>query len=275
MSDKTFPVYIPAGSDPSSEDNPLLQKAGVKNKALIRLNGKQLIDYVLEAADNAERIERIYLVGLTEDEIEYNLHTPITFIPSKGSRMETLKNLMSYIEDEYEGSLPRHLLTFSADIPLITSQMIDNEIHHLETEYGERFSEIELFYALIPKDIVLNQYPDANKRFRKFKEGRFATGDFLIFSPHILRNEKTMEAVQKMMESRKQIIRLLIKFDWLAPLKYIFGKLSARNDIFPFLKDHFDVTVDMMVSENPEIGLDLDYPEDLEKFEKLVEDKQS
>ena len=63
---KTFPLYIPAGSNPKEIEDELLIKAGVTNKALIDINGKKIIEYVLEAADNSKKIDKIFVVGINQ-----------------------------------------------------------------------------------------------------------------------------------------------------------------------------------------------------------------
>ena len=53
-----MPVFIPAGYDPEHIGE-VAQLAGVKNKALMLINGKKLIEYVLEAVDNAKMVKSI------------------------------------------------------------------------------------------------------------------------------------------------------------------------------------------------------------------------
>ena len=270
-----FPVYIPAGSQPSENEDPLLVKTNTTNKALIELNGRKIIEYVIEAVDHAEYCERIIIVGISADDIDYIPNHPIDFIPSSGSRMDTLMTMVDYLEEEYQGQLPNQILILSADIPLITGKMIDSIINDLIEEHGDNFEHIQYYYPLVPKDIVLEKYPHANKRFRKFTEGVFATGDFNILSPSVLRNTKTVETVEKILKSRKTIVRLLFKFDIFAPIKYILGRLSLRDRVLPFMKEYVDVDIALMITQYPEIVLDLDYPEDVEEMEQLVRSLKS
>jgi len=267
MTDVKYPVYIPAGSNPSNHDDPLLMKAGVTNKAMIEIGGRKIIEYVLEAVDHSKFVDEIFIVGITGQDIDYQPSHSVSFIPSVGSRMDTLHNLLDFMEEKYHGSLPSRIMSFSADIPLLKADIIDTIIQQLQDEYGSHYDDIQLFYPLIPKDLVLEEYPWANKRFRKFTEGKFATGDFMIFDPGVLRNPEVEEFTSKVMTNRKQIVKLLLKFDIFAPIKYLLGRLSARDDIFPFIEEYLGVKVDLMIADYPEICLDLDYPEDLEKFE--------
>ena len=265
-----FPIYIPAGSQPSENEDPLLVKAGVTNKALIEVNGKQLIDYVLEEVDQSKYVDRIYVVGISAEDIEYHPKLPIEFIPSVGSRMDTLMNMINYLDSHYE-VMPEQLLVLSADVPLIKASIIDNILENLKSEYGDKFEKINYYYPIVPKDKVFEKYPEANKRYRKFTEGIFATGDFHVLSPKVLKNEKTVTTVTKIMNSRKTIVRLLFKFDLFAPFKYMLGKLSIRKQVIPFLTKELDLTIELMITDFPEIVIDLDYPDDLELMSEFLE----
>ena len=270
---RTYPLYIPAGSNPKDIEDELLIKAGVTNKALIDINGKKIIEYVLEAADNSKKIDKIFVVGITQSEIEYVCGKEIHFIGSIGRRMDTFRNLISYMEGIYQKELPRHMIVLSADLPLITGEIIDDDIINLENKFGNNFEKVDLYYPLVEREKVLKKYPHANKRFRNFEEGSYATGDFAIFSPDVLRRKKTMEVFEKIMENRKTMVRLLLKFDLISPIKYLIGKLSIRKKIIPFFREMVYLEMEMLISEHPEICLDLDYKEDLEIMQELVKNK--
>lgn len=120
-------VFIPAGTGESlSHYSKLLEGAGVKNKSKIRLNGKQLIDYVVESIDNAEITNSITIGGITKEDLEYSAKNPVQFIEGGKTSFESY-----YKAAEYFGSLPdppRFILAVSSDVPLMTSEMIDRAV---------------------------------------------------------------------------------------------------------------------------------------------------
>jgi hypothetical protein len=130
--------------------------------------------------------------------------------------------------------------------------------------------EYDLFYPLIDTELFDNAFPEATKRARKFKEGKFYTGDLMMFRPYLLQDEDTLDAVEKIMGSRKTMARLLMKFDILAPIKYMLGWLSLEKDIFAFLNQLLNVQVTYIQSDDPEQFIDLDYVEDYDFINNLT-----
>ncbi len=102
-------VFIPAGTGESiSHYSKLLKAARVKNKSKIRFNGMQLIDYVVEAIDNAEITNSITIGGMNRDDLEYSPKNPVQFIEGGKTSFESY-----YKAAEYLGRLPDPPATFS------------------------------------------------------------------------------------------------------------------------------------------------------------------
>ncbi|RMG19999.1 MAG: hypothetical protein D6732_29240 [Methanobacteriota archaeon] len=269
--DQKIPAYIPAGSDPNKVD-PLCQAAGVENKALIPLAGRPIISYVLEALDKAERIESITIVGLDEKQIDIQTEKSLNFIPSSGTNFDTAMKAVNYFTSLQNP--PQYVLSLSSDIPFITHEIIDRNIN-LAEKIGKKFEKktgkpIELFYPFVPKKIVEKRFPQATKRFRKFTEGVFATGDFFVYSPQAALKPEAQQVAHAIMKNRKNILKILGGFSLIAIFKYLFGRLSLETDVKPTLKRVMNIELETLISKDPEICVDLDYPEDLEKFEYLI-----
>lgn len=269
--DQKIPAYIPAGSDPNKID-PLCQAANVTNKAFIELAGKPTINYVIEALDKAERIESITVVGLDPSHLEVSTSKPINFIPSTGSNFDTAMRAVKYFTSIPEP--PEFVLSLSSDLPFITPEVIDrnlNLVEKIETKFREENgTTIELFYPFVPKEIVQKRFPQVTKRFRKFKEGTYATGDFFVYNPQAALKPEAQRVAQAIMRNRKNMLKILGGFSLLAIPKYLLGKLSLESDAKPTMKRVMNIELETLISKDPEICVDLDYPEDIEKFEFLM-----
>ena len=71
--------------------NQFLQLAGVTNKALIEIDGKAMIQHVIDALNDSRYIERIYLVA-PEDfkELSFDSRKPIDVVPCGDTVVENL-----------------------------------------------------------------------------------------------------------------------------------------------------------------------------------------
>ncbi len=268
-------AYIPAGSDPNDLSE-LCIHAGVTNKALIQVGGKPIIHYVLQALEESTIVKDILIVGLKEEELEnFTFSKPVMYIGSKGTNFDTAMAAVHYYNNLPE--VPNYILSVSSDIPFITGEIIDRNIEKAFSMLDERKDiqkpSIELFYPITPKQTMLQQFPQANKRFRKFKEGTFATGDFFIYSPAAALKEEAQQVTKAILKNRKNMIKILGGFSVVAIVKYLMGKLSVYNDIIPALRRIMKLEVDILISDDAEICMDLDYPEDIQVFDQLIREK--
>ncbi|OLS29450.1 MAG: hypothetical protein HeimC2_00010, partial [Candidatus Heimdallarchaeota archaeon LC_2] len=65
---RKYPLIIMAGSDSIRSDE-LLDYANVDYKALIELNGKTLLEYIIDAMQKSDVVSHIYVIGIPEDKI--------------------------------------------------------------------------------------------------------------------------------------------------------------------------------------------------------------
>ncbi|MCH8906268.1 MAG: NTP transferase domain-containing protein [Candidatus Heimdallarchaeota archaeon] len=259
---KKYPAIIPAGSQPGYVSE-LAKLAGVTNKSLIPLNGKPIISYTVEALDKAELIESITIVGLSEEDIKFETTKPLEYVPSEGTNMDTIITASHHFEAKENP--PEYVLTVSSDIPFITSEIVDKNIKNIPWELNK-----DGYIPVIFKEQMLDQFPEAHKRFRKFKEGTITIADFLAYKPKALLYPPTLSAITKIVDNRKTIIKMLLKFTKFGTLKFLFGRFSLETDAIGFFRKALQTEIEMVVSTDGALAMDLDYPEDLEIFQRLL-----
>jgi len=106
-----FNALILAGM---KEKGPLEIVEKVDNKALIMINGRPMIEYIVDALNNSENIDKIIVVGPKNE-----LH------PYIGKKVEEILNPGNSILENMERGLnffnsDDSLLILTSDIPLIT-----------------------------------------------------------------------------------------------------------------------------------------------------------
>ncbi len=261
MLEGAIDAYIPAGrGEVLGNYKVLLDAAGVDNKALIDLNGKPMINYVIEALDKSRYIRSITIFGLTSDEIDIETTKPLAFSEGGDTTFNTLKKALNYFQ--YKEDKPEYILTASCDIPMITYEMIDNICEKVCLD-----DDIELYYNTVWHSRIAELYPEVTKVPLKLKEGDLVFGDIHIFSVDVLDKGDRLCTVNRIMMNRKNfgaVIKFLsIKYF----LKYLIRQLTLKDAGTRIMKV-FDLKAGFLLCNIPEVCADLDYAKDLETFKK-------
>jgi hypothetical protein len=254
-----------AGSHPN-DPSPLLKKTGVTNKALIPLANKLIISYVLDAICHSKLIQSIYLVGLKHQDIQVSIKKPISFLPGTAKRSDNLLSTLNYLNGL--DNPPQHVIIISSDIPLITPEIIDQCILLMNIPETNK----DAYFGIIPKDVMENSFPGANKRFPRLKEGIFCGGDINAVRISTILSNETL--VRNLFKNRKSMVKMILRVSPRYILRYVTRRLSIVH-IIDFFKNEFDADVTHYINPFAEAGMDLDYPEQLDRFENLMTSRRS
>lgn len=225
------------------------------SRAMVEVGAKTMLQWILDALKSAETIGRIVAVGnVTADGIDQVVP------PSDGF----LDNLMLGLNAC--GECERVLVTTS-DIPMITSESIDDFVRRAADSGGE------MCYPIIPKADSIAKYPGMKRTYLKTREGTFTGGNMMLFSPEFLwRNEKRISDAYA---ARKKPLALasMIGFgvlmraaaaqtlcQWLLPIPTLERSVSkVLGGRVVAVRTHY-----------PEIGADVDKASDLEAVRAIL-----
>lgn len=147
--------------------NELAADAGVSHKCLIEMGGKKLIEHVLDCLDASPEIDRI---TISIDDISV-LETVPAFNrlkdAGKARAVEAGTNLFSSFLGAVEGGRYPSIIT-TADNVLLTPPMVAHFCNTIE-EQGARAA-----VAVTEKAVLLNVYPDGQRRFHKFADNEYS-----------------------------------------------------------------------------------------------------
>jgi GTP:adenosylcobinamide-phosphate guanylyltransferase len=160
---------------------------GKRNKALIRIKGRRLIEYVAEALDASPLISSITVIGIPQRlaflKEELDLKTPLEIIPQK-------ENIIRNVLHGYDHILPEHnapILVATADIPLLTASEITWFIENSGYEDYDYVMGFTTERALEPF------YPHGNKRgmrmsYQYFKQTPARINNLHIINPSVVKH---------------------------------------------------------------------------------------
>src|SRR6056297_2006593 len=99
-------------------DGALSEYSSAKHEALIKINNKPMVEYVIKAVINARLTDRAAIVG-PEKEIKNSIDYKLDLIIDSGDSL--IENIQRGI---HELNPQKNVMLISSDIPLITSEVI-------------------------------------------------------------------------------------------------------------------------------------------------------
>ncbi|MCJ7566414.1 MAG: nucleotidyltransferase family protein, partial [Anaerolineales bacterium] len=132
-------AIILAGGIPTSED-PLYLASNGQSKALIDVAGKPMAQWVIDAIDGADSVDRIIIVGLPAD-VNLQSSKTIDFLPESGGMLANLTAGVEHLQS-IDPSIQQVLL-LSCDVPTITSEMVDWRVQGTDPDSDLEYSVIE------------------------------------------------------------------------------------------------------------------------------------
>ncbi len=188
-------AVVLAGSD---ENEPLARHFGVPSKALIPIEGKPLVGYVLEALRASQSIKEIIYVGTEDNQLSE------LFDFSLGSG-KFIDNLNKGIELALNTAPKQDILVVSADLLWLSAEDIDTFI--------SKCTDATVYYPVIPRNVVEKEFPEQKRTYAKLKEGEFTGGSMMLIKASAV--AKLLPFAEKTYQARKNLLALarLIGFD--------------------------------------------------------------
>jgi GTP:adenosylcobinamide-phosphate guanylyltransferase len=255
-------AIITAGGIPKPDDL-LYPLTGGISKALVEIAGKPMVQWVLDALDEAETIERILIIGLDPDS-GVSSSKPLTFIPNQGAMLDNIRTGVrkgAEINPEAE-----HTLLVSSDIPAITGEMVDWSVNtSMETDE-------DIYYSVIPRDVMEKSFPESNRSYIKLKDMDVCGADMNMIRISVATGRD--EIWKKLIASRKSALKQasLIGYDTL--ILMLLRRLTLEK-LVKTVTTRLDLTGRALISPYAEVGMDVDKPYQYELLSEYLKNKTS
>ena len=244
-------AVIMAGGTMPVED-PLYHESPNGKRSMIELMGKPMVQWVIDTLDASDAVAEIYLVGLSP-EIGLTSAKPLHIIPDQGGMFENIRTgVIQATEDHPERS---KVLTVSADIPAIHSQMVD----WVANNVAENPNQL-VYYTVIPQTVMDETFPNANRSYIRFKDIAVCGGDLHAVDKAFFAKERPIW--HRLTTARKQPLKQawMIGFDtlFLIALRLITLQGTVRK-----VCQRLGITGKAFLSPYAELGMDADKPHQL------------
>ncbi len=236
-------VIVLAGGD-ASQIMPSLEGP----KSLIKIAGRPMISYVMDALGQSNGLEEIVvaLPAGTEPEAFAGL----------GARLITQTQGVVDAIDKAIGELgpDGYILVVSSDAPMISARAVNDFLSACAA------SNAEIYYSVIPKDLTEKEFPGTRRTYIRLRDGTFTGGNVHLASKAaFLRTKGLGEQIFNKRKSPFGLVRLL-GFGFV--LKFLLGRLTIES-LEAGAGRALGAKVKAVVTSFPELGVDVDKLEDL------------
>jgi molybdopterin-guanine dinucleotide biosynthesis protein A len=231
-----------------------------KPKALLEMGGHSMLDWILEALDQAATVRRIAVSGLAASAASAPARKPRVYVSDQGSMMGNAQ--AGAVELAKTEPLTSHVLLASSDIPTITSEIVDWIVTaSLETND-------EAYYSLIPREKMETRFPGSRRSYFHFRDGVFTGSDINLMSADLVVHGHAKAPA--LIEARKDIFQQarLIGFDVL--LLFALRRLTVA-DAARIVSQRLVIKGRAMICPYAEAGMDVDKPLQYEMVRRDLE----
>lgn len=233
---------------------------GVANRALTPLGARTMLDCVTSALDGAESVGDIFVVGDVPD-------TPHCHRVDGGASL--LDNLLAGIRAAQDGDA--RILVSTSDIPFLTSEAVQD---FLQQAHSSAAGRADLCCSYVPLARCRERFPEMKRTAIKLREGRFTLGNLMLINPRFL--EAHRDIISRAYDARKSAVGVarLLGVGLLA-------RLLLAQSVSPSLLTvaALEEGVSRLIgggrvaairSEYPEIGTDVDKPDDVAVARRML-----
>ncbi|MCL5773507.1 MAG: NTP transferase domain-containing protein [Firmicutes bacterium] len=231
----------------------LREKFNVSSKAFIPLNGRMMVEYVLDTLSSISSVDKI-AIAIPGGELPDELSGKINFVaPSGKNIIESLKNGISSFDP-----VPEKILVVTCDSPLVSRESIEDFISKCDDASA-------LCYSYVEKNTSVAKFPEVRHTYVKLKEGFFCGGSLILVSPSILND--TANLLERVTEMRKKPWQVagLLGFKTITGL--LFGTLSVPR-LEAKATELLGEKVQGILSPYPESAVNVDDINELEVIER-------
>ena len=253
---------VTAGGLPGPED-PLYPITQGKPKALIDMDGRTMLERVMDALQTAQHVDRIVLVGL-EDDMGMSFKRPIDrYLPDHGS---LVGNVLAGIEWLRQDDPNIDTVLFcTSDLPALTGPNVDSFI-----ERCEPFDK-GIYYIFVPEEAMEARFPGSKRTYVKLKGIEVAGGDVAIAQADLADTHE--ELWRTLTNARKHAWKLARIIGFRLLIKYLLRRLTIK-EIEETATRIIGQPAELVLDAPAEMAMDVDKPQQLELLRADLQHKQ-
>lgn len=246
-------VILLAGA---ANTGPLREVSPATNEALVEINGKPMVQYVIDGLTASRLVKRIVVVAPPGELEPHVTGRDLEFVPSQGNIVD---NVLAAVR-----TLPQDepFLAVSSDVPLITGQIVDDLIELCQRSGGE------LCYPIVEQSVAEARFPHVKRTYVTLREGVYTGGNIFLVHPSVV--DRAAPRVRAFLDNRKNPLKMVSLLGWTFAVRYLLLKNLRLQELEKKVSEMLDVKGAVVVCPWPEVGVDVDKPSDLELMRTIL-----
>ncbi len=255
MIDSVAAVVLAGGGMLAGEEE---QGWGRESKALLPLNGRPMVDYVVAALKGCPEIARIVLVGPPDLTSIYGGEGEMLFADPGCSPLESFTAGVEALGCSGEGEWT-WVLACTGDIPFLTPEAVSDFLARC------REREADFYYPIIRQEAAERRFPGVKRTYARLRDGTFTGGNLFLVHKGII--DRCLGWAEEFVRLRKKpaaLARLVgIGLLW----RYLTGQLTV-SEAEQRISKLVGARGAAVITPYPEIGVDVDKPSDWKLAER-------
>jgi len=240
-------VILTAGGSPLP-DEALYPATRGGYKAMLEIAGKPMVGWVLNALAGAKSVNRIVVVGLPPA-TDLGCNLPLTILPGNHT---ILANIRAAAEELLaQDPNDRAVLILSADVPVITPEMIDWLIDQAEQ------SQQDFFYSAVDRSSLEQKYPGAQQPYSHFKNIDICSSDAMLVRS--IKSVLTNPAWEKIIEARHDPLKLAELLGGNSIL-FLLTRRYSIQETEKIIEKKLGISCRVILSPYPDLALSINKP---------------
>jgi len=240
----------------AANTGPLREVSSATNEALVEINGKPMVQYVIDALEQAKEVKRIVVVAPPGEVEPHVTGHNLEFVPSRRTIVENALEALRILPPDEE------FMTVSCDVPLITGKIVDDLIALCHQRPAE------LYYPIVERSVAEAAFPHVQRTYVTLREGTYTGGNIFIGHPSIAAH--AAGKVHEFLAYRKSPLKMLGVIGWWFAFRYMVLKNLTLQELENKVSDMLQLKGAVVICPWPEVGVDVDKPSDLELMRSVL-----
>lgn len=260
FSNKVDAMILAGGLSPWLKDI-----ADTEHRCLVKIGGKRIVDYLVDALQKSGSIHRIVIAARKEalPQLAGTLPENILLCEADGDLPATAYAAAKALGADSSSKI----LGVCDDIPLLTPLAIREFLAECH-----KYPEGELYYPIIPKDACLAQYPEAKRTYGKLADGIFTGGNMMLVAKDII--PPGQQKAKEIFARRKSPLQLCNWLGWSFIIKLLLHRLTIA-EAQKRTSELMGMRCKAIVTSHACVGMDIDKPSDLKLARRTLINGQS
>ena len=244
-------AIITAGGIPQSGD-PLYVYSNRNSKALMDIAGKPMIQWVLDALGNSQKVDNVIVIGLTSKS-GLTCRKPLHYISNQG-RM--LANIVAGVNKAIElNKKTEYVLLVSSDIPTLKGEMVDWLV---DTAMQ---TKDDLYYGVCPREVMEARFPTSKRTYTKLKDMEVCGADINVI--HVNQATQHLNTWEQLIGNRKSPLRQAAVIGLDIAFKYLTRQYTLQ-ELVQRISERIGIKGRAIIWSQAEPCMDVDKPHQLE-----------